>query len=71
MARWASFLWPFIVLGWSNPALPVALRPQSTYFKGLSRIMRRGVLATLPLVALFAVAGQHLVSGVMAGAVKG
>jgi cellobiose transport system permease protein len=29
------------------------------------------VLATLPLLALFAFAGRHLVSGIMQGAVKG
>jgi cellobiose transport system permease protein len=29
------------------------------------------VLATVPLLVLFVVAGRHLVSGIMAGAVKG
>jgi cellobiose transport system permease protein len=29
------------------------------------------VLATLPLLLLFIVAGRHLVSGIMQGAVKG
>lgn len=72
VASWTSFFWPFIVLGSSNPTLPVALQLlQATYFKDLSLIMSGVVLATAPLLVLFAVAGRQLVSGVMAGAVKG
>jgi cellobiose transport system permease protein len=72
VASWTSFFWPFIVLGSSNPTLPVALQLlQATYFKDLSLIMCGVVLATAPLLVLFAVAGRQLVSGVMAGAVKG
>ncbi len=72
VASWTSFFWPFIVLGSSNPTLPVALQLlQATYFKDLSLIMAGVILATLPLIALFVFAGKQLVSGVMAGAVKG
>lgn len=72
VASWTNFFWPFIVLGSSNPTLPVALQLlQATYFKDLSLIMCGVVLATAPLLVLFAVAGRQLVSGVMAGAVKG
>lgn len=72
VASWTNFFWPFIVLGSSNPTLPVALQLlQATYFKDLSLIMAGVVLATVPLIALFAFAGKQLVSGVMAGAVKG
>lgn len=72
VASWTSFFWPFIVLGSSNPTLPVALQLlQSTHFKDLSLIMSGVVLATVPLVILFVFAGRQLVAGIMAGAVKG
>ncbi len=72
VASWTNFFWPFIVLGSQNPTLPVALQLlQSTYFKDLSLIMSGVVLATVPLVLLFGFFGRQLVSGIMAGAVKG
>lgn len=72
VSSWTSFFWPFIVLGSSNPTLPVALQLlQATYFKDLSLIMAGVVLSTVPLIVVFIVAGRHLVSGIMAGAVKG
>jgi cellobiose transport system permease protein len=72
VASWTNFFWPFVVLGSTNPTLPVALQLlQATYFKDMSLIMAGVVLATIPLLALFALAGRHLVSGIMAGAVKG
>ncbi len=72
VGSWTNFFWPFIVLGSTNPTLPVALQLlQASYFKDLALIMAGVVLATLPLLALFALAGRHLVSGIMQGAVKG
>lgn len=72
VASWTNFFWPFVVLGSSNPTLPVALQLlQATYFKDMSLIMAGVVLATVPLLVLFAFAGRHLVSGIMQGAVKG
>jgi cellobiose transport system permease protein len=72
VASWTNFFWPFVVLGSTNPTLPVALQLlQATYFKDMALIMAGVVLATIPLLALFALAGRHLVSGIMAGAVKG
>ncbi|MDF1489145.1 carbohydrate ABC transporter permease [Tessaracoccus caeni] len=72
VASWTNFFWPFVVLGSTNPTLPVALQLlQGTYFKDMALIMAGVVLATIPLLALFALAGRHLVSGIMAGAVKG
>lgn len=70
--NWTNFFWPFIVLGSSNPTLPVATQLlQSQYFKDYSLIMTGVVMSTLPLLLLFVVAGKQLVSGIMAGAVKG
>ena len=72
VASWTSFFWPFVVLGSTNPTLPVALQLlQASYFKDYALIMTGVVLATIPLILLFFVAGKHLVSGIMAGAVKG
>jgi cellobiose transport system permease protein len=72
VASWTNFFWPFIVLGSSNPTLPVSLQLlQASYFKDYSLIMSGVVLATIPLILLFIVAGKQLVSGIMAGAVKG
>ena len=72
VGSWTSFFWPFIVLGSSNPTLPVALQLlQASYFKDYSLIMAGVVAATLPLIALFVVVGRQLVSGIMQGAVKG
>ena len=72
VASWTSFFWPFIVLGSTNPTLPVSLQLlQASYFKDIALIMAGVVLATIPLILLFIVAGKQLVSGIMAGAVKG
>lgn len=72
VGSWTNFFWPFIVLGAKNPTLPVALQLlQASYFKDYSLIMAGVVVATAPLIILFFLAGRHLVSGVMQGAVKG
>lgn len=72
VASWTSFFWPFIVLGPSNPTLPVAVQLlQASFFKDLALIMAGVVAATIPLIILFVFAGRQLVSGIMAGAVKG
>jgi len=69
---WTDFFWPFIVLDSRNPTLPVALQLlQSNYFVDYSVVLAGALLATAPLLLLFAVAGKQLVSGVMQGAVKG
>ncbi|NEM92530.1 carbohydrate ABC transporter permease [Galbitalea soli] len=69
---WTNFFWPFIVLGSANPTLPVALATlQANYFVDYSVVLAGVLLATLPLIALFVVAGRHLVAGIMQGAVKG
>ena len=72
VASWTQFFWPYIILGTKNPTLPVALQQlQSSYFKDMSLIMTGVMVSTLPLLALFVVAGRQLVSGIMQGAVKG
>ena len=72
MTAWTDYLWPLIVLSPSNPTLQTALSQlQSGYYIDYSIVLAGAVLATLPLLVLFVVAGRQLVSGIMAGAVKG
>ena len=72
VGAWNNFFWPFIVLDRQNPTLPVALSLlQSNYFVDYSIVLAGVVLATVPLLLLFIFAGRQLVSGIMAGAVKG
>ena len=72
IATWTNFFWPFIVLDRQNPTLPVALQLlQGSYFVDYSVVLAGVLLATLPLIVLFAFTGKHLVAGIMQGAVKG
>ncbi|BDV29444.1 carbohydrate ABC transporter permease [Microbacterium terricola] len=72
VGAWNNFFWPFIVLDRQNPTLPVALSLlQSNYFVDYSVVLAGVILATIPLLLLFVFAGKQLVSGIMAGAVKG
>ncbi|MEV7799197.1 carbohydrate ABC transporter permease [Microbacterium foliorum] len=72
MTAWTDYLWPLIVLSPQNPTLQTALSQlQSGYYIDYSIVLAGAVLATLPLLILFVIAGRQLVSGIMAGAVKG
>jgi cellobiose transport system permease protein len=72
IATWTNFFWPFIVLDRQDPTLPVALQLlQGSYFVDYSVVLAGVLLATLPLIVLFAFTGRHLVTGIMQGAVKG
>ena len=72
IGSWTAFFWPFIVLGSSNPTLPVSIQLlQASYFKDYSLILAGVTLAALPLLVAFVFAGRQLVAGVMSGAVKG
>lgn len=57
--------------GWLD-LLPVALSQlQANYFVDYSIVLAGVLLAALPLLILFVVAGRQLVAGIMQGAVKG
>lgn len=72
MTAWTDFFWPMIVLRSDNPTLQTALAQlQSGYYIDYSIVLAGAVLATVPLLVLFILAGRQLVSGIMAGAVKG
>ena len=71
VATWTNFFWPFIVLTPQNPTLPVALSLlQANYFVDYSVVLAGTLVATVPLIILFVVAGKQLVSDIMQGAVK-
>lgn len=71
MTAWTDYMWPLIVAG-SNPTLQVALSQlQSAKYVNYPVVLAGAVMATIPLLILFVVAGRQLVSGIMAGAVKG
>ncbi|QNE35997.1 carbohydrate ABC transporter permease [Leifsonia shinshuensis] len=71
MTAWTDYLWPLLVAS-QNPTLQVALSQlQSAKYVDYSIVLAGAVLATIPLLILFVLAGKQLVSGIMAGAVKG
>jgi cellobiose transport system permease protein len=71
MTAWTDFIWPLLVVP-QNPTLQVALSQlQSAKYVDYSIVLAGAVIATLPLLILFIVAGRQLISGIMAGAVKG
>lgn len=72
IGSWTNFFWPSIVLGATNPTLPVALQLlQAGFFKDIALIMAGVLVSVVPLLLLFFVLGRQLVAGVMQGAVKG
>jgi cellobiose transport system permease protein len=72
MATWTDFFWPLIALPPDNPTIQVALNQlQSGFFKDYSLVLAGTLLATVPLLILFALTGRQLVAGIMQGAVKG
>ena len=73
IAQWTNYFWPMLILGPNkNSMLTVAAATlKGAYFTDYTIVMAGVVLTTFPLILLFAVAGKQLVSGIMAGAVKG
>jgi cellobiose transport system permease protein len=71
MTAWTDYLWPLLVVP-QNPTLQVALSQlQSARYVDYTVVLAGAVLATIPLLLLFIAAGRQIVSGIMAGAVKG
>lgn len=71
MTAWTDYLWPLLVVP-QNPTLQVALSQlQSAKYVNYSIVLMGAVLATIPLLVLFILAGKQLISGIMQGAVKG
>lgn len=71
MTAWTDYLWPMLVAP-QTPTLQVALSQlQSARYVDYTIVMTGALMATIPLLLLFVIAGKQLVSGIMAGAVKG
>ncbi|MCR2801989.1 MULTISPECIES: carbohydrate ABC transporter permease [unclassified Microbacterium] len=72
VGSWTNFFWPYVILDNRNGTLPVALQGlQSQYYTDFPLILTGALLSTLPLLIMFVFVGKQLVSGIMAGAVKG
>ncbi|MDR3106877.1 MAG: carbohydrate ABC transporter permease [Bifidobacteriaceae bacterium] len=75
VAQWTNYYWPFLIIGTRAQDVPLltlsTARLAAGTFQDNTLIMAGVALTTFPLVALFALAGKQLVSGIMAGAVKG
>ena len=73
LTAWNDYFWPLIVL--SSPeqyTVQVALSSLSGgYVTDQSLVLTGTMLATLPLLAVFALLGKYMISGIMQGAVKG
>ncbi|WP_026923591.1 ABC transporter permease subunit [Glycomyces arizonensis] len=73
LTAWNDYFWPLIVL--SSPdryTVQVALSTLAGgYVTDQSLVLTGTMLATLPLLAVFALLGKYMISGIMQGAVKG
>lgn len=73
IAQWTNYFWPMIVLGPNKSSFltVAAANLKGAYFTDYTIVMAGVVLTTMPLLIVFFIAGKQLVSGIMAGAVKG
>ncbi|SFF83730.1 cellobiose transport system permease protein [Actinacidiphila alni] len=69
---WNDFFWPFIALSQQNPTVQVALAGVGSGNHQIDHavVVCAALVATLPLLLVFAVLGKQIVSGITAGAVK-
>ena len=71
---WNDYLLPYLVLGTDQKTVPVAIQMAmqgaygSTDYGGLMAML---VLAIIPIVAFYLIGQKYIISGVVAGAVKG
>jgi cellobiose transport system permease protein len=72
VSTWNDFQWPMFVLGsGEHPTVQVALSNMASgQFIIYSTIFAGSVMATIPLLILFFIAGKQIVAGIMEGAVK-
>jgi cellobiose transport system permease protein len=71
IGSWNSFFWPSVVMR-SQLTMPLVVPQLRGAFTSDTGLVMAGVfLVALPLLLVLALAGKHLVAGVMAGAVKG
>ena len=71
---WNDYLLPYLVLGTDQKTVPVAIQMAmqgaygSTDYGGLMAML---VLAIIPIIAFYLIGQRYIISGVVAGAVKG
>lgn len=71
---WNDYLLPYLILGTDQKTVPVAIQIAmqgaygSTDYGGLMAML---VLAILPIIAFYLIGQKYIISGVVAGAVKG
>ena len=71
---WNDYLLPYLVLGTDQKTIPVAIQIAmqgaygSTDYGGLMAML---VLAIIPIIAFYLIGQKYIISGVVAGAVKG
>lgn len=73
VAQWTNYYWPMLILGPNNRAVltVAAATLRGARFTDYTMIMAGVILTAFPLILLFFFVGKQLVSGIMAGAVKG
>lgn len=73
MAAWNEFFWPLVVLrDPSRFTVQIALRQlNDAYVQDYGMVMAGTVMATLPVIILFAILGRQIIGGLMEGALKG
>ncbi|MFI0896753.1 carbohydrate ABC transporter permease [Streptomyces sp. NPDC020983] len=69
---WNDFFWPLIALSEQNPTVQVALAGVGSGNHSVDHavVVTAALVATLPLLIVFAVLGKQIVGGITAGAVK-
>ncbi|CAG7625106.1 carbohydrate ABC transporter permease [Actinacidiphila bryophytorum] len=69
---WNDFFWPLIALNQQNPTVQVALAGvgAGNHTIDHAAVVTAALVATLPLLLVFAFLGKHIVGGITAGAVK-
>lgn len=69
---WNDFFWPLIALNQQNPTVQVALQGvgAGNHTVDHAVVVTAALVATIPLLLVFAVLGKHIVGGITAGAVK-
>jgi cellobiose transport system permease protein len=72
MATWNDFFWPLVAMTQQNPTVQVALSAlQGGYVRDYSLVLSGALIATVPVLIVFALMGRQILGGIMQGAVKG
>jgi cellobiose transport system permease protein len=71
MATWNDFYWPLVVMTPQNPTVQVALSSLAGgYVTDYSLLLTGALVASLPILLVFAAMGRQILDGIMQGAVK-